>query len=217
MTQVGEELTYTLVATNTGTVPLSDVRMTDELPGLTDFSCDPAMPAVLEPDDELSCTATRTVTQDDLDFGSISNIAQVSGEAPGGDVDDDTDDITAIADVTVDAVLRPRLVLTAESDRTKARRGNRVPVDLVVTNQGNVTLTRLKFVTDLDGVTCQPAGRTLLPGAQLNCAGTYRVTKADARRGKAVVRTAARAERPYGEPRAPPMTWWRSPPFASRW
>ena len=51
MTQVGEELTYTLVATNTGTVPLSDVRMTDELPGLTDFSCDPAMPAVLEPDE----------------------------------------------------------------------------------------------------------------------------------------------------------------------
>ena len=67
-----------------------------------------------------------------------------------------------------------------------------------MTNQGNVTLTRLKFVTDLDGVTCQPAGRTLVPGAQLSCAGTYRVTKADARRGKAVVRTAARAERPYG-------------------
>ena len=143
------------------------------------------------------------MTQDDLDFGSIINIAHVSGEAPGGDVDDDTDDITAIADATVDAVLRPRLVLTAESDRTKARRGNRVPVDLVVTNQGNATLTRLKFVTDLDGVTCQPAGRTLVPGAQLNCAGTYRVTKADARRGKAVIRTAARAERPYGVPSRP--------------
>ena len=40
MSQVGEELTYTLVATNTGTVPLSDVRMTDELPGLTDLTCD---------------------------------------------------------------------------------------------------------------------------------------------------------------------------------
>ena len=102
------------MATNTGTVPLSDVRMTDELPGLTDLSCDPAMPASLEPDDELSCTATRTVTQDDLDFGSIINIAQVSAEAPGGDADDDTDDISAIADVTVDAVLRPRLTLTAE-------------------------------------------------------------------------------------------------------
>ena len=37
MTQVGEELTYALVTTNTGTVPLSDVRMTDELPGLTDL------------------------------------------------------------------------------------------------------------------------------------------------------------------------------------
>ena len=203
MTRVGEELTYTLVAANTGTVPLTDVRMVDELPGLTDFSCDPAMPAVLEPDEELSCTATRTVTQDDLDFGSISNIAQVSGEAPGGDADDDTDDITAIADATVDAVLRPKLMLTAESERTKARRGNRVPVDLVVTNKGNATLTRLKFVTDLDEVTCQPAARTLVPGAQLSCAGTYRVTKADARRGKAVIRTAARAERPYGVPSRP--------------
>ena len=46
-------------------------------------------------------------------------------------------------------------------------------------------------------------GRTLLPGAQLNCAGTYRVTKADARRGKVVVRTAAHAERPYGESSRP--------------
>ena len=198
MSQVGEQLTYTLVATNSGTAPLSDVRITDELPGLTEFTCDPAMPAILEPGDEVSCTATRTVTQDDLDFGSISNIAQVSGEAPGGDVEDDTDDITAIADVTVDAVLRPRLVLTAKSDRTKARRGNRVPVDLVVTNSGNVTLTNVKFVTDLDKVTCQLPSRTLFPGTRLNCSGTYRVTKADARRGKVVVRTEARAERPYG-------------------
>ena len=203
MTQVGEVLTYTLVATNTGTVPLSGVRITDELPGLSDLSCDPAMPASLEPDDELSCTTTRVVTQDDLDFGSIINIAQVSAEAPGGDADDDTDDISAIADVTVDAVLRPRLTLTGESDRKKARRGNRVRVNLVVTNPGNVKLTRLKFVTDLDGVTCKPASRTLLPGAQLNCAGTYRVTKADARRGKVVVRTAAHAERPYGESSRP--------------
>ena len=118
--------------------------MTDELPGLTDSACDPAMPAALEPDDELSCTATRTVTQDDLDFGSISNIAQVSGEAPGGDPDDDTDDITAIADATVDAVQRPRLVLTARVGLGRRRGvGDRVPVDLTVTNQGNVTLTRL--------------------------------------------------------------------------
>jgi uncharacterized repeat protein (TIGR01451 family) len=203
MTRVGGELTYTLVATNTGTAPLSNVRMTDELPGLTDFSCDPAMPAVLEPDEDLSCTATRTVTQDDLDFGSISNIALVSGEAPGGAADDDTDDVTAIADATVDAALRPKLVLTAESERTKVRRGNRVPVELVVTNQGNATLTRLKFVTDLGGLTCQPAGGTLVPAGQLSCAGTYRVTKADARRGKAVIRTAARAERPYGVPSRP--------------
>ncbi|MDP3879410.1 MAG: ice-binding family protein [Dehalococcoidales bacterium] len=82
-TNVGDILTYTLVATNDGHVTLTDVSISD--PGLTITGSTPAQPATLEPGATLTVTGTRTVTQGDLDSCSIVNTATASGITPTGE------------------------------------------------------------------------------------------------------------------------------------
>jgi uncharacterized repeat protein (TIGR01451 family) len=81
---VGETITYTFTATNTGPVPLTGVVITDPLPGLSALSCTPAQPTTLAPGEKLTCTATYKVTQADLDSGAVTNTATATGTPPTG-------------------------------------------------------------------------------------------------------------------------------------
>ena len=60
---------YTIVATNTGNMTLAAVTVTD--PGVTGLSCTPANGSPLAPGGTMTCTATHTVTQADLDAGHL--------------------------------------------------------------------------------------------------------------------------------------------------
>ena len=92
---VGDTLTYTLTTTNTGTVTLTDVVVTDPMTTGT-ITCASLVPAA-------TCVLTTTyvVVQGDVDAGSIINTGDVTGEAPGGDPLDPTDNITATDPETV--------------------------------------------------------------------------------------------------------------------
>ena len=79
---VGDVLTYTLVATNDGNVDLTSVSISD--PGLTITGSTPAQPATLAPGATLTVTGTRTITQGNLNSGSLTNTATVSGTPPTG-------------------------------------------------------------------------------------------------------------------------------------
>ena len=91
--QVGEVLTYTLVAINDGSGTLTNVSISD--PALIITGSTPAQPATLAPGDRLTVTGTHTVTQSDLDSGSFSNTATASGTSPTGAT------VSAIASITV--------------------------------------------------------------------------------------------------------------------
>jgi uncharacterized repeat protein (TIGR01451 family) len=80
--QVGQFIDYTMVATNDGNVSLTDVSISDPLIGT--LNC--TQPVTLDPGESLTCTGTRTVTQADLDAGSITNTATVSGTDPDNNV-----------------------------------------------------------------------------------------------------------------------------------
>ena len=80
---VGQVLTYTLTATNSGNVTLTGVTIEDPLPGLSPLTCAPAQPAALAPDGTLTCTANYTVTQADID-GSSTGYARINDMSPGG-------------------------------------------------------------------------------------------------------------------------------------
>jgi uncharacterized repeat protein (TIGR01451 family) len=201
VSKAGDVVTYRLLATNTGTVDLTGVQVSDELPGLEGLTCSPAQPAALAPGGKLDCSATRVTTQDDLDFGSIDNFARVFGDAPNGDPDDETDDIAALDDAAVDAVQRPRLVLTTAAGADDARVGDRLELTFTARNAGNVTLSRVRVSSALtvSGLTCTPAVTSLAPGESLTCVGGYRVRGGDVRADVVRAKGVVRAESPYGE------------------
>nr|WP_255433562.1 choice-of-anchor K domain-containing protein [Tessaracoccus sp. MC1865] len=175
---VGDVITYTFVATNTGNVTLTDVVITDPLPGLSALTCDLAQPTTLAPEASIECTATYTVTQADLDNGSVDNTATTTGTPPIGD------DVTDSDDETVPATQSPAIELTKDADVASYDAvGDVITYTFVATNTGNVTLTDVVITDPLEGLsdlTCVPAQpTTLVPGASMECSASYSVTQAD--------------------------------------
>lgn len=64
---VGDVIAYSFEVHNTGQVSLAGVSVSDPMTGLSPISC-PSVTS-LAPDARTTCTATRTITQDDLDAG----------------------------------------------------------------------------------------------------------------------------------------------------
>ncbi|HQG78691.1 MAG TPA: gliding motility-associated C-terminal domain-containing protein [Bacteroidales bacterium] len=77
-TTAGDVIHYTIVVTNTGNVTLTGVTVSDPN---TILSC-PGAPFILAPGRTVTCTANHTITVDDVNRGSFSNRASVSGLDP---------------------------------------------------------------------------------------------------------------------------------------
>jgi uncharacterized repeat protein (TIGR01451 family) len=77
---VGQVIHYTIVATNDGNVTLSGVTVSD--PSVSGLSCTPANGSSLAPGGSMTCTATHTIVQADLDAGHYANTACVD-DGPG--------------------------------------------------------------------------------------------------------------------------------------
>ncbi len=89
---LGDTLTYSFVATNTGNVTLTGVTIVDgTLPGLSALICTPPQPATLAPTQTLNCTATYVVTQADAEAGQIDNLATADSDET--DPVDDTENV----------------------------------------------------------------------------------------------------------------------------
>jgi uncharacterized repeat protein (TIGR01451 family) len=173
-TAVGETIDYTYVATNTGNVTLLDaITVSDDR--IADVTC-PALPAGgLAPGASLTCTATDTVTQADLNAGGITNVAT----ATSGDITSDPQTVTVAADQAPALTL----VKTAVTENFNMV-GDLVAYDYTVTNTGNVNLIGALSITDdkiaTSDITCPTVADTgLVPGASLTCRGEYAVTQAD--------------------------------------
>ncbi|MGC3994264.1 MAG: GEVED domain-containing protein [Propionicimonas sp.] len=170
----GSTIDYTFDVTNTGNVTLSDIEVTD--PKVGAVSC-PA--TTLAAGASMTCTATYTLTTSDVDAGTVTNVARVTGLSPTRDPADDADEVTTpLAQV-------PSVALVKSADvASDVRAGDLISYTFQVTNTGNVTLTGLA-VSDpmLGAITCPST--TLAPGAAMTCTGpAYTVTKADVRRGR---------------------------------
>ena len=77
----GDRIPYSFAVTNTGAITLRNVAVADDRVAGT-VTCPVT---TLAPGASTTCTATYTITQADIDAGSVVNTATVSGTTPTGD------------------------------------------------------------------------------------------------------------------------------------
>ncbi|HVN15352.1 MAG TPA: sortase, partial [Anaerolineales bacterium] len=169
---VGTVINYSYTVTNNGTSTLSPTFTVadDKVPPIC------TAPATLAPTESFTCAAAHTITQADLDAGSITN--NVSATAKDADGDTVTSN-TATKIVT--ATQSPSLNLTKSvtSGNPYDTVGGSVGYSYVVKNDGNVTLTSPFAVSDNKvTVTCPPTA-SLAPNATITCTAAYTVTQND--------------------------------------
>jgi len=170
--QVGDVITYTYTGTNDGDVTLTGVTVVDDLDGAVTLGV-----TTLAPGASTNGTLTHTVTQSDLDAGSRTNIADASGTDPAGVVVTDQDTLT------VPFARNPSIAVVKTSDATGTNSvGDVIIYTYTGTNDGDVTLTSVTVVDDLDGAVTLGV-TTLAPGASTNGTLTHTVTQADLNAG----------------------------------
>ncbi|MGL6289628.1 MAG: beta strand repeat-containing protein, partial [Silanimonas sp.] len=199
VTAAGDVIPYSLTATNTGNVALSNVTLSDPL--IAALTCTPAVPvATLAIGASVTCTGSYTVTQADInrvgssdgvDDGIIRNAATATGTpGVGAPVSDgDSVDVT-LPPINVAGSLLKSAALVDTDGSGGASVGEVITYTFTGVNSGNVTLSNIT-ITDplLPSLACAPSG-DLLPGqsrtfgtappAAIACTGnTYTVTQAD--------------------------------------
>ncbi|MGO8875222.1 MAG: hypothetical protein ACLQNG_05575 [Acidimicrobiales bacterium] len=201
---VGETISYRFTVTNSGNVTLGHVGVLDvqaaPAGALTSGpTCQglasPAGPCsgattALSPRQVATFTATYTITQADLDNGSVSDTATATGEPP--DCSSSACATTSAGSTaTVTLTQSPALTVVKSSPTgTYSAVGQTIVYDFLVTNTGNVTLHAIT-VTDTETAPATQANlspvdcpvSTLAPGAHEACSATYTVTLADLQHG----------------------------------
>lgn len=182
----GERVRYTFTLRNTGNVALLQVSVTD--PALTPQLVGSV--ARLAPGATASLSASYTLTQADIDHGSVTNSALGRGQTTNGTVTEDRSGTGAGNDTPTVVALpaQPGLSvdkrLAAGEEPTFTRIGRIINYEFEVVNTGNVTLAGPVTVSDsLTTTPVCPAGN-LLPGASMICTSSMRVTQADLDRGR---------------------------------
>ncbi|MEP4640623.1 MAG: hypothetical protein ABJZ83_19795, partial [Yoonia sp.] len=178
---VGQTLVYEYVVTNTGTVTIENLVVTDDKVAVT---CTPTTLAPTDP--PLVCTsAAYTIGQTDLDDGSVMNTASVAGATLQG-----TTVTSAEVDLTVPATQSPEMLFTKSApviDPVDFVEGLLVEYTYVVENVGNVTIVDDLTVIDdkfVDPIACGTGDLTVAaPGNTRTCTATYEVTAADVLNG----------------------------------
>lgn len=168
-TSVGQVIPYTYVVTNTGNTPIDALTVTDNR--IAAVVCPVTTLAVGA---TTTCTGDYTITQADIDAGTVTNLMSATGTPPAGTLGPITDTVTIAATPATPALTLDKSSTTA----TYASVGEVVSYNYLVTNTGNVTISAL-VVTDnrIATVTC-PA-TTLAPGANTTCTGSYTIAQPD--------------------------------------
>ena len=199
----GDTITYAFSATNTGTVTLAPVTVSDPLlPGL---SCTIAS---LAPGATASCAATGNtyvITAADVTAGSRANTATATGDAPGTIPDPtatDTETVptaAALPGLSIDKTAGAPVDVNGNG-LTDA--GDTIAYSFVVTNTGNVPLNGVVVndaMLSATPIACTPANVPV--GGTADCGPvTYTITAADVTAGSVDNSATATGTPPGGGP-----------------
>ena len=197
---LGDVLTYTALATNSGNARLSAVTVNDTLVGGA-VEC-----ASLAIADNCKLSGEYTVMQADVDAGQVENTA-TAGAAELGE------DRTASVSTEVEQERGLSLVIEPAPASFVAVR-DAITYTYRVRNSGTVTLHGTLGITDdtVGGITCSELPETgLAPAAATTCTGSYAVTQADVDAGAVQNRATATLDG-LTSPAATAAVAWQAPP-----
>ncbi len=184
----GDTITYKFEVRNTGNVTLTGITVTDLAPAATVSGG----PVDLEPgaSDADTFTASYTITQDDIDDGSISNTAKATGTAPGGatvnDTSDDPSNPAGQNDPTIVALQQKSSLAIAKALTTAPTPivlNSALTYTITATNDGTISQKNV-IVTDAKLTPTSNTCATVLPGNTCILTGSYTVTQADVDAGR---------------------------------
>ena len=127
----GDDVVYTITATNTGNVTLSNVVVTDTVTTPNTITC-----ATLAPQAACVLTGNYTVTAADYINGGVTNTADVTSDEGENDSTTITTPLTASPGLTVSKAVAPASVSAA---------GAALAYTVTIENTGNVPLTGVEF------------------------------------------------------------------------
>ncbi|SHF89982.1 conserved repeat domain-containing protein/gliding motility-associated C-terminal domain-containing protein [Mariniphaga anaerophila] len=183
---VGQEITYTIEVENTGNVTLSGISVTDPLTGLNTTIVS------LVPGAKQTYTENYTITQNDLNLGSVANTANASGTSPASET------ITGTATETISASQEPGLTVVKNATPSSyTSSGEEIIYTIEVTNSGNVTLSNVLVSDPLTGLNTTIA--SLAPGAKQTYTENYFITQNDLNSGSVANTASASGKSPDDE------------------
>lgn len=186
----GQLITYSYVVSNTGNIPVAGIGVGEVyFTGTGVLSAIVCPATTLQPATQFTCTATYTLTQADVDSGTLTNTANATGTAATGPVTAD--------DSTVTTPQNPEARLTLSKTASTAyvnAAGETITYTFAIRNTGNVTVhdvtaeeTAFSGSGGTPAITCPTA--VLAPGEFIECTAVYTVTQADLN-GGTIVNTA---------------------------
>jgi LPXTG-site transpeptidase (sortase) family protein len=148
----GDTITYTFTITNTGNVTLFNITLTDTVGGVT-ISGGPIISLAPGAVDDTTFSGTYTLTQIDVDSGSFTNTATVSGSDPHNTVvTDEDDDLQDLDEFGMLGVAK-----RVSSGPTMVSAGTwQFNYEIYVENFGNVTLSNVQVTDDLSAIFGDP-------------------------------------------------------------
>ncbi|MDO5712941.1 MAG: S-layer homology domain-containing protein [Tissierellia bacterium] len=193
--KVGDTIEYTFTLTNTGNLTLKNLSLTDEMPGLSTPTFDKTE---LAPGGVATAKATYTITQIDVDKGSVTNNAVAKMTTPDGK------EMQRNATATVPSKPSPDFTFEKTTDKKPSYRlkvGDVITYTFKVKNTGNVTLNNVQVTDPMPNLSSFTFNNvTLAPGETETATATYTITQADVDNGAINNTATATVTPPSGTP-----------------
>lgn len=175
-------VTYEFVVTNEGNVTTTGQITVEDLLIPASVACGPAIGGIA-PGGTVTCEATWSPEQSDIDTGEFLNSATASMPFDGGTITTLTP-----SEVTVYAVQQPAMTVVKtyrDGSLSDFADTETVIYDYLITNTGNQTIAGPITIEDnlIAAVDCTASPGDLVPGSTMNCEGSYKLDVTDIQLG----------------------------------
>jgi len=200
--QVGEQINYSFVVTNTGNVTITNISITDPILTVSGGILASLAPGIV---DNTTFSGVYILTQTDIDNGEVMNTATVMGMDPNGeDVEDPDEEVTEVPQMPGIELVKTSMLNDANGDGI-SQPGETISYTFTITNTGNVTLTNV-MVSDPLLMVMGTTIASLAPGVTDNTtfSGEYILTQNDIDNGQVVNMANVMGIDPNGDPTEDP-------------